>query len=40
MKKISKFTIGLIGYIVVLVVLIVILLVYTNNCMKKYEKVC
>ena len=38
MKKISKFTIGLICYSVVLVVLIVILLVYTNNCMKKYEK--
>ena len=37
MKKLSKFTIGLIAYIAVLVVLIVILLVYTSNSMKKYE---
>jgi diguanylate cyclase (GGDEF)-like protein len=37
MKKLSKFTIGLIAYIAVLVILIVILLVYTNNSMKKYE---
>ena len=37
MKKISKFTIGMIGYVAILVILIVILLVYTNNSMKKYE---
>ena len=37
MKKLSKFTIGLIAYIAVLVILVVILLVYTSNSMKKYE---
>lgn len=37
MKKLSKFTIGLIAYIAVLVILIVVLLVYTSNSMKKYE---
>lgn len=37
MRKISKFTLGMIGYIAVLVVLIIILLVYTHSSMKKYE---
>ena len=37
MKRLSKFTIGLLAYIAVLIILIVILLVYTRNSMKKYE---